>query len=82
MKFHLNFLIAAAVVPALTGVLPGSRDTPTVPSVCGLVTRAEAAAALGAAVPAGTEKSMTVPLGSGVINMEVCFYGSEVLVAR
>ena len=50
---------------------------------CGLITRQEAAAALGAAVPAGTEKFADVPLkGGGSTKAQYCFYGSEVVLAR
>ena len=52
------------------------------PNVCALITRAEAAAALGAAVPAGSEKVFDMPVQGGSIKARACFYGSEVLVAR
>ena len=53
------------------------------PNVCSLVTRAEAAAALGASVPGGTEKSIDIPMkGGGSIKTTSCFYGTEVSVSR
>ncbi len=82
MKFHLKFVVAVALVPGLAGAVGGSHFMPTVSGVCGLITRQEAAAALGAPVPAGTETPMNFPLESGVIKMDVCFYGTEVHVAR
>lgn len=50
---------------------------------CSLITRQEAAAALGAPVPAATEKLGDVPLkGGGSIKAQYCLFGSEVLIAR
>ena len=50
---------------------------------CILITRQEAAAAVGAAVPAGTEKLGDIPLkGGGSIKAQYCLFGSEALVAR
>lgn len=69
-------------------VTPGGMDSRVERPVemigsCGLITRAEAAAALGAAVPPGTEKLADIPLkGGGSIKAEYCFYGSEVVLAR
>jgi hypothetical protein len=57
-------------------------DAPPAAGVCDLVTRQEAAAALGAAVPAGTAKNMDLPMVGTTVKMEVCFFGSEVMVAR
>jgi hypothetical protein len=50
---------------------------------CDLVTRAEAAKALGAPVPVGVEKNMQVPVaGAGNVKAQYCLFGSEVLLAR
>jgi len=72
----------AALVLGLTGAARPSSTPRTTSGACNLVTRAEAAAALGAPVPAGSDKPMDFPLEGGVIKMEVCFYGSEVHIAR
>ena len=56
---------------------PGNPD-----GACSLVTREEASTALGAPVPAGSEKAMKLPLQGATIDAQYCFYGSEVIVAR
>lgn len=71
----------AALALSLTGAA-WNTNTPGNSGTCTLVTRAEAAAALGAPVPAGSEKPMDFPLEGHVIKMEVCFYGTEVHIAR
>ena len=48
---------------------------------CDLVTRAEAAKALGAAVPAGVEKNVTMPAAGGAKGL-ICQFGPEVMLAR
>jgi len=57
-------------------------DAPPAASVCDLVTRQEAAAALGAAVPAGMAKNMDLPMLGATVKLETCLFGSEVTVAR
>jgi hypothetical protein len=88
-RFHrpsrtaIPFSIAAASllvgVLALTGAVvePGAA-----PEVCALVTRAEAAAALGAPVPAGVSKAMPWIVDGRSLPADYCFYGAEVIVAR
>jgi hypothetical protein len=49
---------------------------------CGLITRQEAATALGAPVPAGTEKAMDIPMQGRSVKAQYCFYGTEVAIAR
>lgn len=61
---------------------PGTDDVLSASGVCALVTRQEAAAALGAAVPAGSEKVWDFALQSGSIKARSCFYGSEVSITR
>ncbi len=82
MNFYRNLLIAIVALPTSTEVSLGVRHLAGASKVCELVTRPEAAAALGAAVPSGKETFMNMTLGSRLIKMEVCLYGSEVLVAR
>ena len=82
MKLHPKFLGSAALVLGLTGAVRGSHEAATVSGVCGLITRQEAATALGAPVPAGTEKAMDVPMPGGLIKWQACFYGTEVSVGR
>ena len=83
MTHHSNFLVATVLTLALTGALPRSHGAAAASGVCGLVTRQEAAAALGAPLPAGAEKTMDSPLQGGtMIKMQSCFYGSGVVVAR
>ena len=82
MNTQIRFLGSAALTLALTGAAPQSPPAMEASGACALITRAEAAAALGAPVPAGTEKAMTLPMQGHAIAAEYCFYGSEVLVAR
>ena len=82
MKLYPMFFGSAALVSGLTGAARQSGTLATSSGACELVTRTEAAAALGAPVPAGSEKPMDFPLDGSVIKMEICFYGSEVLIAR
>ena len=81
MNVQLRFLGSAALTLALTGAASQSRATEA-SGACALITRGEAAAALGAPVPAGVEKVMSLPLQGHAIEAQYCFYGSEVLVAR
>jgi hypothetical protein len=82
MNVQLRFLGSATLTLALTGAAPQSPPAMAVSGACALITRAEAAAALGSPVPAGTEKVMSLPLQGHAIEAQYCFYGSEVLVAR
>jgi hypothetical protein len=64
--------------PPATALGDGSESMP-----CALVTRAEAARALGAAGPAGTEKQLDLPLAGGArVRAQYCFYGSDVMIGR
>ncbi len=69
-------LVSAAAVLAF-----GMERSAVVP-VCGLVTRQEAAAAAGGAVPEGRAQAMNVPAPDRTVRMEICTYGSKVLVSR
>lgn len=82
MKLLHGFLGSAALVLGLTGAARSSHDAPAVSGACGLITRQEAATALGAPVPAGTEKEIDVPMQGGSIKVQYCSYGSEVGVGR
>jgi hypothetical protein len=82
MNIQLRFLGSAALTLALSGAAPPSPPATEAPGACTLITRGEAAAALGAPVPAGTEKAMSLPMQGQAIEAQYCFYGSEVLVAR
>jgi hypothetical protein len=81
MNVQLRFLGSAAVTLALTGAAPQPPPM-AVSGACALITRGEAAAALGSPVPAGTEKVMSLPMQGQAIEAQYCLYGSEVLVAR
>ena len=81
MNVRLRFLGSAALTLALTGAASQSRATEA-SGACALITRGEAAAALGASVPAGVEKVMSLPLQGHAIEAQYCFYGSEVLIAQ
>jgi hypothetical protein len=75
-------LVAASLlvgVVALTGALV---EPAAAPDVCALVTRAEAAAALGAPVPAGVAKAMPWVVDGRSLPADYCLYGAEVMVAR
>jgi hypothetical protein len=78
----LHVLVASLALSV--GSVPGDFTTSASSSTaCGLITRQEAAAALGAAVPAGAEKAMTMPLkGGSSIKTQSCFFGTEVSVTR
>lgn len=89
LRFHrpsrtaIRFPIAAA--SSLVGLLAvtGALAAPAaVPDVCALVTRDEAAAALGAPVPAGVAKSMPWVVDGRSLPADYCLYGAEVIVAR
>ncbi|HEV7991915.1 MAG TPA: hypothetical protein VGP25_08825 [Gemmatimonadaceae bacterium] len=52
-------------------------------AACDLVTRAEASHVVGASLPAGVEKSMTMSVrGSGALRAQYCLYGSELVMGR
>jgi hypothetical protein len=75
--------IATAALLFGVSVLTGAIAQPVAsPDACALVTRAEAAAALGAPVPVGVAKSMPWVVDGRSLPAEYCFYGSEVIVAR
>ncbi|MEO5903868.1 MAG: hypothetical protein ABIQ55_07655 [Gemmatimonadaceae bacterium] len=82
MKFNPAFLLLAAIVPVVTGSRNASYASFGVSTACGLITRQEAAAALGAPVPAGSEKIADFPLGQRSIKTKYCFFGTEVSIWR
>jgi hypothetical protein len=83
MKLHGKSLGSFGLVLGLSASAPFTNGVVAVTSVCSLVTRPEAAAALGAAVPAGSEKAINIPMkGGGSIMTTSCFYGTEVSVSR
>jgi hypothetical protein len=72
----LNAAILLFAVIAPNHVAPG-------PGVCDLITRKEAAAALGAKVPAGSEMAWDFPVEQGrSMKAKSCFYGTEVVLTR
>jgi hypothetical protein len=81
MNGQARLLGSTVLTLALTGAPQTSRATGA-PGACGLITRAEAAAAVGRPVPAGTEKTMSVPLQGQAVEAQYCLYGSEVVIAR
>ena len=74
MKPYLMASAAALIVAS------GSRSG-AVP-VCELVTRQEAAAASGGAVPAGRAQVMDLPAPGRTVHTEICMYGGKVMVTR
>lgn len=82
---HLNpaIFVVSAILAGAGNMSPRTDLKIAMKGSCTLITRQEAAAALGAAVPAGTEKLADLPLkGGGSIKAQYCFFGTEVLVAR
>lgn len=68
----------ASVAIAWTPYTPSSAS-----GACSLISRQEAANALGAAVPAGQEKQMDFAVkDAGSVKSQMCLYGSEVAVTR
>lgn len=82
MNSAFRFSGSLALVLGLTGSPAGSKSSPRASGACDLVTRSEAAAALGSAVPVGAEKAMNIPMEGRTIPTKYCFYGSEVVIAR
>lgn len=79
----MGIIGSLAIVLSVTAATSPSGIPPANAGVCGLVTREEAARALGAPVPVGTERHLVdVPMAGRTIKAEYCFYGSEVLLAR
>jgi len=81
MKFLRVSIGSTALALVAVGAGPASHDV-TVSGVCGLITRQEAATALGAAVPAGAEKIWDFAVKGGSIKARSCFYGTEVSITR
>ena len=88
-RFHrssrptIPFPIAAACLLVGALALTGALVEPAAaPDVCALITRAEAAAALGAPVPAGVGKAMPWVVDGRSLPADYCLYGAEVIVAR
>lgn len=82
MTTPVRLLGSAVFVLGLTGAVPGSPHAKARSGACGLITREEAATALGAAVPAGAEKAMDIPMQGHSVKAQYCFYGTEVAIAR
>jgi len=82
MKLHRKSLGSLALAVGLTASAPISNEISSAAGACALITRQEAAAALGAPVPAGSEKIMDFPVQGGTIKARSCFYGSEVSITR
>ena len=82
MTIPVRLFGCAVLVLGLTGAVPDSPHANTGSGACGLITREEAAAALGAAVPAGAEKAMDIPMQGHSVKAQYCFYGTEVAIAR
>jgi hypothetical protein len=81
MKFFRVSIGSTALALVAVGAAPASRGA-SAAGVCGLITRQEAAAALGAAVPAGAEKIWDFAVKGGSIKAQSCFYGTEVSITR
>ena len=76
----MNF---SAAILLLAVTIPGKATPAPAPGVCALVTRQEAAKALGAKVPAGSEMAWDFPVEPGrSMKANSCFYGTEVVVTR
>ena len=73
-------MISAVASIAMASAPYGSALTAS--GACGLITRQEAANALGAAVPAGQEKQTDFAVKDGSIKTQMCSFGSEVLISR
>ena len=82
MQGESRIVWSAVLMLGLTGSVLGTPPAAAVSGVCALITREEAAQALGAPVPAGTVRAMDVPMLGAVIKWDACFYGTEVMVAR
>jgi hypothetical protein len=82
MNLLPRFFASAALLLGVSGAVRGSHGAATVSGACELITQKEAATALGAPVPAGTEKAMDVPMQGHPVKAHYCFYGPEVAVAR
>jgi hypothetical protein len=82
MNAAFRYSGSLALVLGLTRLVSGGKDPAAASGACDLITRAEAATALGSAVPVGAEKAMSLPLEGHTIPAKYCFYGSEVIIAR
>lgn len=83
MQLSLAIYIVSAILSGPGGMISRADPAVEMKGSCSLITRQEAAAAVGAAVPAGTEKLGDVPLkGGGSIKAQYCLFGSEALLAR
>jgi len=82
MNLTAALLLFSVMVPGFSG---SERNDASIAAagVCNLVTRQEAAAALGAKVPAGSEMAWDFPVEQGrSMKAKSCFYGTEVVVTR
>ncbi len=82
MPFIPVLYLIASMIPMVAGSAQPFHTDEVGAGPCTLITRQEAAAALGAAVPAGVEKTMDVPLLGRPVKAQYCFYGTEVSLAR
>ena len=82
MKLRRGVLGAIVLVVSLTGAAGWSGRATSISGACALITRGEAASAVGAPVPAGTEKIWDFPLQGRTVKAEYCGFGSKVSVAR
>jgi len=81
MKF---FRVVGSVIfiASISGAASGIDTGTAMSGVCALITRQEAATALGTAVPPGVEKDMDFPMQERSIKTQSCFFGTEVSVTR
>ena len=82
MRVNPRLFLLVAVLPVTAGLARRHNHGASASTACGLVTREEAAAALGAAVPAGVEQALDMPMLGRSIKMQYCLFGSEVAIAR
>jgi hypothetical protein len=90
MPMHSALLRPAVVVIVVAGAMGSAsgralhaRSGSNVGAgACSLITQQEAAKALGKAVPVGNETAMSLPLQGRSVKAEMCFYGTEVSIAR
>ena len=75
-------VVSGALGSASVRVVHANSGSTALSGVCSLITREEAAKALGQPVPVGAEQVMTLPLQGRSVKVEMCLYGSEVSLAR
>ncbi len=83
MLHNPAIFVLAAILAGPTSLISHADPVMMMKGSCSLITRQEAAAVSGIAVPAGKETIADVPLKrGGAIKAQYCLYGSEVLLAR